>query len=213
MVLELFQGSLEQEIRKYPQGMSMDDVREIALQYFKFLDFLYKHGVVHADLKPENTLIRSNRQIVICDFGSTYRLGTPTDDVIVTANYRAPEIFGQEKPYGTAVDMWSVGAIIAKLISGRTFFPYQGSDNKQWLVHERVLEKFYPPRWREALVQKTPPTSFYERTFYVRTFRSIITEKQLTATIWEEILNDMLAIEPAYRPIPEKLLTTLIENK
>ena len=42
---------------------------------------------------------------------------------VVTRWYRAPELILLEKDYGPAIDMWSVGCILAELLDGCPIFP------------------------------------------------------------------------------------------
>ena len=42
---------------------------------------------------------------------------------VATRWYRAPELLLQSPDYSTAVDMWSVGCILAELINRKTLFP------------------------------------------------------------------------------------------
>jgi hypothetical protein len=204
MVLELFRSCLKKKLKTLPSGMLINSVQKIALQYFNVLVFLHKHRIVHADLKPANTLIDHNERIVICDFGSAYREGTPTYDVLVTTDYRAPEILATQKPYTSAIDMWSVATIIGELISGKPLFPYQGNDDVQWWVHEAVLEKSYPESWQKNLLPKEMGALPAEPTL-----TKILQDRNLTNTAWNELLGEMLAIEPQHRPHPNTLSARL----
>ena len=69
-------------------------------------------GVVHRDLKPENLLYQcpdDDSKIMISDFGLSK---TEDSGIMATAcgtpGYVAPEVLAQ-KPYGKAVDVWSIG--------------------------------------------------------------------------------------------------------
>lgn len=65
---------------------------------------------------------------MICDFGLSR--GVAADDepteltsYVVTRWYRAPELLGGCKSYDAAVDMWSVGCILAEILGRRPLFP------------------------------------------------------------------------------------------
>jgi cell division cycle 2-like len=77
---------------------------------------LHTHWIVHRDLKTSNLLL-SNRGIVqVADFGLARRLGPKAEQltpVVVTLWYRAPELLLGAKEYTSAIDMWSVGCILA----------------------------------------------------------------------------------------------------
>ena len=79
-----------------------------------YLIFLVQ-GVVHRDLKPENLLYQcpdDDSKIMISDFGLSK---TEDSGIMATAcgtpGYVAPEVLAQ-KPYGKAVDVWSIGNIM-----------------------------------------------------------------------------------------------------
>ena len=66
------------------------------------LKFMHTAGVIHRDLKPANLLVRSNCDLVICDFGLS-RGGANDRDVaktayVVTRYYRAPEVRTKKIP-------------------------------------------------------------------------------------------------------------------
>ena len=76
---------------------------------------LHKLGYIHRDLKPENLLLAERDKldsIRIADFGLANQLdiSNTLKSYCGTPGYIAPEI-AMNKPYGDAVDMWSLGVI------------------------------------------------------------------------------------------------------
>lgn len=64
----------------------------------------------------------------IGDFGLAKAFGSPTGPYthqVVTRWYRAPELLFGARMYGTGVDIWAVGCIIAELLLRNPFFPGQ----------------------------------------------------------------------------------------
>lgn len=83
-----------------------------------------KVGVIHCDLKPENLIFtdKTKTKLKVIDFGSScfnYKEGFT---YVMSRYYRAPEIV-LGVPYSNAADMWSVGCIVAEMITGRPLFP------------------------------------------------------------------------------------------
>ena len=80
--------------------------------------------IVHCDLKPENVMLRQpNRSIIkVIDFGSSCMTDERIYTYIQSRFYRAPEVI-MGLPYGTPIDMWSFGCILAELFTGYPLFP------------------------------------------------------------------------------------------
>jgi serine/threonine protein kinase len=77
-------------------------------------------------LKPQNLLIDHTGKLKIADFGLSRAFGVPMrayTHQVITLWYRAPEILLGSPHYSTAVDMWSVGCILAEMITLKPIFP------------------------------------------------------------------------------------------
>jgi len=80
-------------------------------------------------LKPSNLLLNTTCDLKICDFGLA-RVADPDHDhtgflteYVATRWYRAPEIMLNSKGYTKSIDIWSVGCILAEMLSNRPIFP------------------------------------------------------------------------------------------
>lgn len=84
-------------------------------------------GIAHRDLKPENILINPNTlELQLCDLGLARSMKNDLEDLtgyVTTRSYRAPEVMLSWRGYGLAMDMWSVGCILAEMLTGRVLFP------------------------------------------------------------------------------------------
>jgi mitogen-activated protein kinase 1/3 len=91
---------------------------------------MHSASVIHRDLKPNNLLVNANCDLKICDLGlarvSTHPLKSMLTCYVVTRWYRAPELLLGTKNYTSAIDMWSVGCILAELLGRKALF--QGKD-------------------------------------------------------------------------------------
>ncbi|KAI8007246.1 hypothetical protein LOK49_LG07G02064 [Camellia lanceoleosa] len=66
-----------------------------------------------------------SHQLKLCDFGSAKMLvpSEPNISYICSRYYRAPELIFGATEYTTAIDMWSTGCDLAKLLLGQPLFP------------------------------------------------------------------------------------------
>lgn len=98
-------------------------------QVAEAIAFAHKNAVIHRDLKPANVLIDADGQAKVTDFGlakQTDDLGdgqTGTGDILGTPAYMPPEqATGDTKRIGTGADVYSLGAVLYALVTGRPPF-------------------------------------------------------------------------------------------
>ncbi|CAB3406305.1 unnamed protein product [Caenorhabditis bovis] len=89
---------------------------------------IHSKDIMHRDIKPENILVTASNIIKIADFGQAciYRKDSPNEEYdinVATRWYRAPELLFGHRQYGPAVDVWSIGCILAELFRGKPIFP------------------------------------------------------------------------------------------
>ena len=112
----------------HPPYFTLPRVQHVARQLLRTLAFLHAHGIAHADVKPENVLLKSaaTADIALIDFGSaTFYASDPPSAYIQSRAYRAPEVV-LGCGYDGRIDVWSVGCVVAELISGRVLFQSEG---------------------------------------------------------------------------------------
>ncbi|XP_010933863.1 shaggy-related protein kinase epsilon [Elaeis guineensis] len=109
------------------QHMPLIYVQLYTYQICRALSYIHHVvGVCHRDIKPQNLLVNPHtHQVKLCDFGSAKKLvpGEPNISYICSRYYRAPELIFGAMEYSTAIDMWSVGCILAELLIGQPLFP------------------------------------------------------------------------------------------
>ena len=83
--------------------------------------YAHRNLIVHLDLKPSNILVSDKGAVKLLDFGTSKLVQADsqlTTTVLATPAYASPEQLRNE-PVTTACDIYSLGAILFELLSGR----------------------------------------------------------------------------------------------
>ncbi|OIT30632.1 shaggy-related protein kinase epsilon [Nicotiana attenuata] len=129
LVLEFVPETVYRVLRHYSkanQRMPMIYVKLYTYQIFRALAYIHGIGVCHRDIKPQNLLVNPHtHQLKLIDFGSAKVLvkGEPNISYICSRYYRAPELIFGATEYTNAIDIWSVGCVLAELLLGQPLFP------------------------------------------------------------------------------------------
>ncbi|KAK9898560.1 putative MAP kinase Kpp2 [Cystobasidium minutum MCA 4210] len=152
LVQELMETDMHRVIRT--QELSDDHCQYFVYQTLRGLKALHTAGVLHRDLKPSNLLLNANCDLKICDFGLARSAVMGEQDAsgfmteyVATRWYRAPEIMLTFKEYTKAIDIWSVGCILAEMLSGKPLFPGRDYHHQLTLILDVLgtpsLDDFY----------------------------------------------------------------------
>jgi len=110
------------------QQFDLPEALWIARQTAEALGALYQSGWLHGDVKPSNIMVAANGHVTLLDLGFARPIeqsGSIADRWIVgTCNYLAPEWFTSALAADIRSDIYSLGAVLFELLSGR--LPYQG---------------------------------------------------------------------------------------
>ncbi|MCY2991899.1 MAG: serine/threonine-protein kinase [Planctomycetota bacterium] len=106
-----------------PPAQAADCLATVA----RAIQFAHRHGVLHRDLKPSNILLDADGQPHVVDFGLARRVAEPrltaTGVTLGTPSYMPPEqAAGRTADIGPASDVYSLGATLYELLTGRPPF-------------------------------------------------------------------------------------------
>ncbi|XP_027450911.1 dual specificity tyrosine-phosphorylation-regulated kinase 4 isoform X3 [Zalophus californianus] len=196
------------------QGFSLSIVRRFTLSVLKCLQMLYVEKIIHCDLKPENIVLYQKGQVSVkvIDFGSSCYEHQKVYTYIQSRFYRSPEVI-LGHPYNMAIDMWSLGCIMAELYTGYPLFPGENEAEQLACIME---------------VLGLPPTHFIQRASRRQTFfdskgfpknmtdnrgkKRYPDSKDLTMvlktydTSFLDFLRRCLVWEPSFRMTPDQAL-------
>ncbi len=132
------------------QPLDIETAVKFTIEICEAIEFAHQHGVLHRDLKPANVLVdRESNRALVSDFGLAKRIDqdsdfTQTGQALGTPAYMPPEqAFGRKQEIGFQSDVYSIGALLYHLLTGRP--PFTGETNHQILT--QVINKDpLPPR-------------------------------------------------------------------
>jgi tetratricopeptide (TPR) repeat protein len=143
-------GSLLQKVACTPQQER--EAGRLVEALARAVNYMHQRGILHRDLKPNNVLLTADGTPKIADFGLAKVLDVDSgpshsDTLLGTPSYMAPEQAADDtKRVGAAADVYSLGAILYELLTGRA--PFQGATPLSTLEQVRTLEPVPPRRLR-----------------------------------------------------------------
>ncbi|XP_077535873.1 microtubule-associated serine/threonine-protein kinase 3-like [Haemaphysalis longicornis] len=138
--------------------LEIEPVRIIMAQLILALEHMHLRGFLHRDIKVSNMLILPGGRVKVIDFDTVkvcqghfakrflrgYFRRTPFEfhdmESAGTIPYMSPEVL-KRRPYGRAVDWWSAGIVMYKLMTGRV--PFRGKSKQ--MLRERIITA--PLKW------------------------------------------------------------------
>jgi hypothetical protein len=146
-------GSLAEKIAGKPQPPR--EAAQLVRTLAEAMSYAHGEGVVHRDLKPANVVLTADDTPKITDFGLARRVDAPngkTGDILGTPPYMAPEqAAGRSREAGPPCDVYSLGAILYELLTGRP--PFKGRTVVDTL--QQILKR--PPDRPRRLLRGVPP--------------------------------------------------------
>jgi eukaryotic-like serine/threonine-protein kinase len=131
LVMEYIQGrTLSARLEEGP--LKQDEIVRIGAEIAIAVQEAHDQGIIHRDLKPQNVMITAGGSVKVADFGLAKRLpvvdvGATTNvsrelEVVGTLSYMPPEQLRGE-PADFRSDIYSAGAVLYELATGRRAFP------------------------------------------------------------------------------------------
>lgn len=111
----------------------------VLLHAAKGLSYAHLQNTIHCDVKPSNILVSKTGKAKVLDFGLARAISHSSDldssSVFITPGYMAPEVAQGNRTLDSRVDIWSVGVLAYRIVTGR--LPFVSNDVRQ-LVYSIV---------------------------------------------------------------------------
>lgn len=132
LIFELCAADLGTVVREYPGRLPLPFIRTILQQILRGVAFCHSRSVLHRDIKSQNVLLTEEGQAKVADFGLARLRDLDAEQAGRAAQYthavatrwnRAPELLYGAREYGSAVDLWAVGCILAEMLGHGPLLP------------------------------------------------------------------------------------------
>ncbi|XP_064847497.1 serine/threonine-protein kinase PAK 5-like isoform X2 [Oncorhynchus masou masou] len=146
VVMEFLEGGALTDIVTHTR-MNEEQIATVCVLVLRALSYLHIQGVIHRDIKSDSILLTSDGRIKLSDFGFCAQVSKEVPkrkSLVGTPYWMAPEVISR-LPYGTEVDIWSLGIMVIEMIDGEP--PYF---NEPPLQAMRRIRDNLPPRLKES---------------------------------------------------------------
>ena len=137
IVLEYVHGCTLSQLLRVRNALSLGEALDILMPVVEALSEVHANRYLHGDIKPGNILLDANGQVKLTDFGLSRRddqvdagapMGTPA--------YVAPEVLDPKVKVGAQADIFALGVMMYRMLSGR--LPFVGLENDQQVLYHNA---------------------------------------------------------------------------
>lgn len=172
-------------------------VKTYAKQLLSGLWYCHEREVLHRDIKGSNLLVDNQGNLKIADFGLAR---TFNDNMrrytnrVITLWYRSPELLLGAEEYGPEVDIWSVGCLLAELLTKQPLFPGKDEPDQLELIFRGLgfPNESTWPGWQDL-----PHASMVRREQYQSTISEVLKHISEGAL---DLIQQLLRLDPSRRP-------------
>jgi hypothetical protein len=203
IVFELLGESLAQINSNTATSFWLNDrnIQKIARQVLHALCFIHSKGVVHSNLTPGHILLDSPLTRRTLNHFQVKLIGFSSINVeqhlsqIAFRCYKPPEVLKNRK-FSMKTDIWSLGCVLAELITGEVLFP--GESNEEVLENVRVKQ----------ITEFSKDLHSFHATFSEKNRENswIETLNELGGSLFTDLLSKLLSFEAEERPSAEEAL-------
>jgi len=135
--MEFIDGVTVEDLIRHEGALPVEKVIDISMQVCQALKYLANHNIVHRDIKPANIMVTKDGTVKLGDFGFIQSVWDAElmqeGTTIGTPDYISPEQARGERNLDVRSDIYSLGASLFHMLTGKTLF--QGSCSKVMRDH------------------------------------------------------------------------------
>ena len=150
--MEYIDGETVEQIIDRDGPMPVDRAFDVATQVLRAITYIWKHKIVHRDIKPGNIMVTRSRITKLADFGFVKSKFDPLlsseGEVLGTPDYISPEQALGQADIDFRSDIYALGASLYHMLAGRP--PFGGTSSEVMEKHIRE-EPADPREYREDL--------------------------------------------------------------
>ncbi|KAK8836224.1 hypothetical protein M9Y10_039856 [Tritrichomonas musculus] len=120
-VIEFIEGTTLENIEKI--GLTYEDKLKIIFELSLIFYYFHYNELIYRDLKPNNVMIDSNKNIVLIDFDRLIDNIENTHSIDANNKFIAPEVYATNQ-YSYESDIYSVGKMIEHILNGKKDVPF-----------------------------------------------------------------------------------------
>lgn len=140
LVMEQVGGGNLQEHLEDNGAMDEGEARTVFRQVVSAVQHCHQKGVIHRDLTPDNILIEIDDKIKLSDFHFSTQVRKDQQCTFCgSIEYSAPEILNRNIYDGRKADVWSLGVLLFRMLTGVT--PFAGDNIAE--VKSQILSGNY----------------------------------------------------------------------
>lgn len=121
-VMEYLEGqNLREFLNQNSNQIDYDKAISIMLPIMEILKVAHKNNVIHCDISPDNIFICNNGKVKLIDFGAAKFSNSTTKEeegIVAKPGYTPPEQYRKNSEIGPYTDIYAVGAVLYRLLSG-----------------------------------------------------------------------------------------------
>lgn len=194
----LYAQPLEDYLTGQPEKMSLTDSKQLISPLISLLSQLHNMGLTHCGISPQNIRVDSRRRVILDGFAlpelRTVGNGLHAE---LYAGYSAPEQYSKALWQGEWTDIYSLGAVMYRMLAGQAPVSAKLREKKDCLIPLKKLRPDLPDHVCDGIM-KALATDHKQR------YRSV---EAFSAALLEETGANTAVFRPEAPPVPTEKKT------